>query len=69
MFKALLKFLFVIVPFFILGGLELVFLHKREIYLYAYETKPQPKKKSKKDLRREAINSFLKDCYKQKGSN
>lgn len=47
--KALFRFLFLIVPFFILGGLELIFLFNKNIMLYSYETKTIKKKTKKVD--------------------
>ena len=48
-FKAILRFLFVIVPFFILGGLELIILFNKKIMLYSYETKRITKKRLSTD--------------------
>lgn len=64
MLRSLFKFFFLIVPFFILGGLELIFLHKKEVVLYSYEVKNQ-KRQSKKELDRKIINDYLKRCHKQ----
>lgn len=57
--KALLFFLFVDVPFFITGGLELIFLLNRKVVGHSYEVKrfsnkrkckPKPKKQTDKEI-------------------
>ena len=65
--KALLRFLFLIVPFFIMGGLELIFLFNKNIMLYSYVTKTL--KKNKKKDRQEIICSIYEKSNKIGGTN
>lgn len=60
--KAILRFLFVIVPFFILGGLELIILFNKKIMLYSYETKTITKKKLSTD--KKLFAKFMKRVTK-----
>lgn len=60
--KAIFRFLFVIVPFFILGGLELIILFNKKIMLYSYETKNLTKKKLSTD--RKLFAQFMKRVIK-----
>lgn len=60
--KALLRFLFLIVPFFIMGGLELIFLFNKNIMLYSYETKTL--KKNKKKIDKKLFAQFMRRVTK-----
>lgn len=60
--KAILRFLFVIVPFFVLGGLELIILFDKKIMLYSYETKKIKKKRLSTD--RKLFAQFMKRVTK-----
>ena len=60
--KALLRFLFLIVPFFIMSGLELIFLFNKNIMLYSYETKTL--KKNKKKIDKKLFAQFMRRVTK-----
>lgn len=61
--KVTMKFLFVVVPFFVCGGLELIVLRNRDVkdWIYCdYPIKSTPKRKSDKQLFAEFMRRVLK---------
>jgi len=47
--KAILKFLFLIVPFIINSGLELIILHDKQVITWGFNAKPLPRPKIDKE--------------------
>lgn len=62
-FKAVLKHLFLIVPFFTVGGLELILLHNRIIKEPAYRT-VKIRKRTQKELDKKLFIDFMKRATK-----
>lgn len=60
--KAILRHLFLITPFFMIGGLELILLHNRSVRELVYRTAII--RKSKKELDKKLFGRFMKRVTK-----